>query len=840
MAKNGTSVGDRLTPMMRQYHDMRQKLPSDVLLLFRLGDFYEMFFDDAKRAADILNLTLTKRNGIPMAGVPHHAVQGYVARLVRAGCRIALAEQTEEPRPGKLVSREISQVLSAGTVLDDRLLDPGRPNYVAALLPEGEDGGRFGLAWADLTTGEFRLGEFPGHAIADAMARVGAVEWLYPTGVELPDEVARQAGGQAVEAYTFLADHAAYLIKERFRVQSLDGFGCAGAFLAVGAAGALLHYVEQDMKWSLEHLRPPRLEGEAGRVVIDRTTQESLELVDSRGGRQHTLLGAIDGTRTPMGARTLRDWILHPITALDELEARQGMIGGLLEDVAVLEEVRERLGEVRDLSRTVTRLSRGTGNGRDLRALGRALEQIPGLRGLLCGLTGIRLAAEMAGGLADFRGLAELIDAALVDEPPANLKDGGLFRAGHHGELDELRRAATEGRRWIAELQAGEIKRTGIKSLKVKYNAVFGYFLEVTKSNLALVPDDWTRKQTTANAERYITPELKEMENKILGADERAKTLEAELFLELRGIVMERLGELQAAAEVLAVLDVLGGLAEVARRHDYVCPLLNESRNLYIRGGRHPVLERDRLTGGGEFVPNDTTLDGGRNRLILLTGPNMAGKSTYIRQVALIALMAQIGSWVPAEAAEIGLVDRIFTRVGASDDLTRGQSTFMVEMNETALIVNNATERSLIVLDEIGRGTSTFDGLSIAWSVAEHLHDSIAARTLFATHYHELTALAGARNGVQNYNVAVREWNEQIIFLRKIVAGAADKSYGIQVARLAGLPGSVIHRAKEILGQLEGGDNRPGRVSEDRQGVVRRARRPSEVGGATPELPLFD
>lgn len=790
------------TPMMKQYLAMRRELPADVLLLFRLGDFYEMFFEDAKVAAGILNVALTKRNGIPMCGVPHHAAQGYIARLIRAGKRVAIGEQTAEPVPGKLVPRELSEIVSAGTVTDGRFLDAAKAHYLAAVYQLGK---KFGLAYVDLSTGEFEIAEVdsPG-ALNDELTRVAPSELLHADDQEeLVAALGIPKGAQVCEAYLFLLDQAQHALTQHFKVQSLDGYGCAGFSAGVCAAGAILQYLQFQLRKDVSHIRRLRVAAGSDGVWIDAASQAHLELVWSRSGPEHTLLHALNRTSTPMGARKLRRWVLHPLRDLAELHARQDVIASLLQEPMLLGQVRDLLKEVRDLERTAGRLSQGSGNARDLASLAQALEVVPPLKLLLQELPPTALAGTLLGQMHDLDGTASEIQRAIVEEPPAALKEGGLFREGWLPGLDELRAASTQGRNWIAKLQNDEIARTGIKSLKIKYNAVFGYFIEITKSNLESVPDDYTRKQTTANGERFVTEELKRMEEKILGADEKAKALEYEEFVKLRARAMERLTEIQETAEAIAVCDALASLAETARLFNYCRPVLNETRNLFIRDGRHPVLDQN--LAGEKFVPNDTTLEEKENRVLVITGPNMAGKSTYIRQVALLALLAQTGSYVPAASMEIGLADRIFTRIGASDDLARGQSTFMVEMNETSMILNNATDRSLVILDEIGRGTSTFDGLSIAWSVAEHLHNSIGARSLFATHYHELTALAHTCAAVKNYNVAVKEWNHQIIFLRKIVAGSAEKSYGIQVARLAGLPDTVLRRAREILERLEAG-----------------------------------
>lgn len=802
------------TPMMKQYLAIRRELPEDVLLFFRLGDFYELFFEDAKTASPILNVALTKRNGVPMCGVPHHSSQGYIAKLIKAGKRVAIAEQTTDPVPGKIVERAVSQVLSAGTINDLNLLDSNRSNYLAAVFREGK---KLGLAYVDHTTGEFEVAEFKDTTeLADELERLQASELLYSE--EQGDLIAALGSpscAQPIEGYLFLIDQAEHSLTQHFKVQSLDGFGCQGLSAAIGAAGCILQYLQFQLRRSVEHIQRLRYAQISDVVLIDAASQSHLELVTARGGNAHTLLSALDRTCTPMGARKLRHWVLHPLRDLEALTQRQDMIAALLEESMLFSQIRTLLKEVRDLERTSSRLSQGSGNGRDLLMLASSLEVVPALRAALEQLIAEKDAESLAEGgikmiplllarLHDLTGISQEIQRAIADEPPMQIKEGGVFREGYLPALDELRAASTLGRQWIADLQQREIERTGIKSLKIKYNAVFGYFIEITKANVGSVPADYHRKQTTVNGERYITDELKRMEDKILGSEERSKALEYEEFLGLRSRVLEHLVHIQETAETIAILDAVGSLAETARLFNYTRPVLNETRNLFIRDGRHPVLDQN-LTSGERFVPNDITLEPEESRLILITGPNMAGKSTYLRMTALLTLMAQIGSYLPVFSAEVGLVDRIFTRIGASDDLARGQSTFMVEMNETALILNNATERSLVILDEIGRGTSTFDGLSIAWSVAEHIHDKVGARALFATHYHEITALAQSRSAVKNYNVAVKEWNQQIIFLRKIMPGCAEKSYGIQVARLAGLPEGVIERAKEVLQQLEAG-----------------------------------
>jgi DNA mismatch repair protein MutS len=851
-------MADAITPMMQQYQRLRGSVPPDVLLLFRLGDFYELFFADATEAAGVLNVSLTKRNGVPMCGVPYHAAQNYIAKLIKAGKRVAICDQTSEPQPGRIVTRDITQIISAGTVSELGLLEAKRANYLGAIYEHASAGPSrplFGFAYADLTTGEFRLMQLKEKgALADELARVAPSEIL--VSEEQRQSFTAIEHALSHDSYAFLPEQATFTLCEHFKTKSLDGFGCAEMPAAIGAAGAIVHYLKHHLRRKIDHLSTLRCESADAHVVLDAATQMNLDLVEARGAHDTSLLAVLDRTATPMGARKLRSWILQPLRDLNELNRRQQMIADLLHESDLLGSLRNALKSIRDVERAAGRLAQVSGNARDLVTLKNSLHEIPALKGELGKLIE-RMnfgkgdsSGEAAVSAEDERGskvtclplqrnqrfaeslpdclqneiqempeLASKLDRALLDEVPLVLKEGGIFRDGFDAQLDELRQASRDGKNWINELQEREVGATGIKSLKVRFNSVFGYFIEITKSNLANVPAHYTRKQTTVGGERFITPELKEMEAKILGADDRARNLEYSLFQKLREETLIELGPLQKTANAIATLDAICSLAETARLFRYCRPQLDESLRLTICDGRHPVLDQNLVE--EKFVPNDTELDGEKLRLAIITGPNMAGKSTYIRQVALILLMAQVGSFVPATSAQIGLVDRIFTRVGASDDLARGQSTFMVEMNETANIVNNATEHSLIILDEIGRGTSTFDGLSIAWSVAEFLHDKIKARTLFATHYHELTKLALERKGVVNFNVAVREWNEQIIFLRKIVPGGADKSYGIQVARLAGLPREILDRAKDILAHLE---NPNGAVAHAKSKRVRPAK----------------
>lgn len=827
------SSSPNLSPMMDQYLRMKQGLPDDVWLFFRCGDFYEMFFEDAVEASSALGLTLTKRQTIPMCGVPYHSVESYIVQAVKAGKRIAIAEQLTTPVPGKLVEREISRVISAGTLSDLSHLNDAEHNFIAAVYRDKKS---WGLAIADHTTGEFAVAEYPAaDVLAEEVARLAPRELLVSD--EQRELFSMLQPTLYYDGYAFLAAVAHKALLAHFQVQSLDGYGCRGMSAALGAAGAILHYLKYQLRRSTDHLRKMSLLPTEQTVLIDAASRRNLDLVEAAGGRKQTLLGILDGTTTPMGARKLRDWVLHPVCRLEILCNRQDVIAGFLAEPFLMSKLRESLRSVRDLERLSSRLAQGSGTARDLQALGFSLTQIPAIEADLLVLEReSALFTPIRESLGDFGALVTLLEGALVDEPPATVKEGGMIRDGYSPELDELRLASREGKAWLAEMEARERAATGIESLKIRFNNVFGYYIEVTKANLAKVPEHYTRKQTLANAERYVTEELKKMEGTILGADERSRQLEYEEFCVLRDEVRQFLDLIQNTADALAELDVLLSLAELAQRQGYCRPVLNMSRNLRIVNGRHPVIEQ--VQTDFSFVPNDTQMDVEKNRVLILTGPNMAGKSTYIRQVALIVLMAQIGSYIPAESAEIGLVDRIFCRVGASDDIARGQSTFMVEMSETAMILNNATERSLVVLDEIGRGTATFDGLSIAWAVAEHLHDVLGARTMFATHYHELVELSHTHPAVSNWHVEVREWKDEIVFLRRVLPGPADKSYGIQVARLAGMPRVIVDRAKEILTHLEAS-------AEQREPAARRRRRsaasglPASEGPDVTQLELF-
>ncbi len=831
-------MSEKVTPMMRQYRRIKSEISDDVVLFFRLGDFYEMFFEDAAITAPILGVALTRRNDIPMCGIPYHALEGYLAKMIRAGRKVAICDQVEDPAQAKgIVRREVTRVITPGTVTEDNILEASSYNFLAAICHIKES---FGMALLDLSTGTFEIESMDtADELRDNLRRYGPSECLVSSARDDDPELTRalaEAGMAYIseaDPWTFDYDAAHDALVRHFQVHSLEGFGLEGQGATVGAAGALLLYVRDELRRQVGHVRTLRLRQSSECLLLDDASCTNLDLVPVRGRpAEASLLHVLDNTRTPMGARLLRQWLLRPLAVEGAIRARHDAVECLCRERGLLTGMRDHFGNVRDLERLIARIAAGHGNARDLRAVGQSLQMIPPVRELVAA-SGDALLGELAGCLADLPGLVAAIDASLVDEPPTGLKDGGLIREGFHAELDELRRMAGEGRQWLAEYQAREQERTGIK-LKVRHNKVFGYYIEVSKALSDKMPEEYVRKQTLVNAERFITPELKEYEEKIFGAHDRAVAMEYDLFLEVREQVVAETGAIQTTAEALAQLDVLGSLADRALALGYVRPQIYDGDALHILDGRHPVIEQ--LPDAERFVPNDTTLDGLENQIMIITGPNMAGKSTYIRQVALLVIMAQMGSFVPAREAHIGLVDRVFTRVGASDDLARGRSTFMVEMQETANILNNASPRSLIVLDEIGRGTSTFDGISIAWAVAEHLHNNpaVKAKTLFATHYHELTDLSLTMAGVQNYNVLVRERGDQIVFVRRIVPGGADKSYGIQVAQLAGMPEAVIDRARDILTNLEEGE-----LGETGQPKLARARRKRVKIEPPDQLTLF-
>ena len=807
------------TPMMQQYHEAKQAA-GDALLLFRMGDFYELFFEDAKTAARVLGLSLTSRdkgeNPVAMAGFPHHQLESYLTKIISAGLRAAVCEQMENPREAKgIVKRAITRVVSRGTVTDEALLNPAESNYLLAIsrmVPKGEK--KCGIAWIDLSTGRFEAAVVPAEKLSDELARIAPVELVVSEEAStLPDSW--NEGRQVTQrpAWAFGIEAARTALTKHFGTQSLSGFGFEDEDApALSAAGAILDYLTETQKSSLAHIAS-LLPYRAGNCLeIDQATRRSLEISQSLqdGRREGSLLGIVDRTVTSMGARLLGDWFANPLTNVDQINSRLDAVGELVSHPPLTAEVRTELKSIYDMQRLLARVTTGRATPRDLSFVARTLSSLPRLKAKLTGRTSERLTLleSRIDLCADIRGQLE---AALEDDCPLTARDGGFIRSGYHAELDEQRELMRGGKRWMAEYQARAIEESGIPSIKVGFNKVFGYYLEVTHTHRDKVPAKFIRKQTLKNAERFITPELKEHEEKVLAAEERCQDLEYELFVELRELVASATRRLQGTAEALAEIDVLASLADLARARNYVRPELSADPIIDIVEGRHPVL--DIREPEGTFVPNDVRCEArvascekesfSEDTILLITGPNMAGKSTYIRQVALITLLAQVGSFVPAKRATIGVADRIFARVGASDDLARGRSTFMVEMTETARILNTATERSLVILDEIGRGTSTYDGLSLAWAVVEYLHNRIGCRTLFATHYHELTDLEESLSGVKNLNVAVQEWRGEVVFLHQIVPGAADKSYGIHVAQLAGVPREVNLRAEEILKQLE-------------------------------------
>jgi DNA mismatch repair protein MutS len=795
--------------MMQQYLDAKSACP-DALLLFRMGDFYEMFNDDARTAARVLNLTLTSRDkdkgagSTPMAGFPHHQLENYLAKLIAAGLRAAICDQVEDPRQAKgIVKREVTRIVSSGTLTDDALLDPRTSNYLAA-LSFGDDDASVGLAWVELSTGRFFASQLDRKRLADELARIGPVECLVSDAIgELPVIVDDRMAITRRPAWAFAPHASRQNLSKHFGVATLEGFGFDDEDdAAIAAAGAVLDYLSETQKCSLAHLDQLVAYRTGSAVEIDESTRRSLEITSTirHGRREGSLLDVLDQTTNPMGARLLSEWIASPLTNLAAINARLDAVEELVDAPVLARELRDSLRRIQDVERLVARVATGRASPRDLAGVTRTLRALPTLKAKLTARRSALL-NRLEGELDLCPDLRGKLDTALEEDCPLATRDGGFVRAGYSTELDNLRSLATGGKQWIAQYQADEATRTGITSLKVGFNSVFGYFLEVTNTHRDKVPSHYIRKQTVKNAERYITPELKEYEERVLSADEKAKDLEYNVFVELRDLVAAAGRRLRTTAAILAELDVLAALAELARQRGYCRPKLSIEAELEIVAGRHPVLDAIGLD--GSFVPNDVYAGPEQGMVLLITGPNMAGKSTYIRQVALITLMAQLGSFVPAESATVGIADRIFARVGASDELSRGQSTFMVEMTETARILNTATSRSLVILDEIGRGTSTYDGVSLAWSVVEYLHDCIECRTLFATHYHELTELEHTLARVRNFNVAVREWNDDLVFLHKIVPGAADKSYGIHVAQLAGVPRDVVDRSKQILERLE-------------------------------------
>jgi len=801
---------DQITPMMRQYLQIKQKM-KDTILFFRLGDFYEMFFDDAKIASKILGITLTSResgkgNKVPLAGIPYHAAEGYISRLIRAGKKIAICEQVEDPKLAKgIVKREIVRTITPGTVLNPSLLEDKVHNYLAAI---NKNKNKIGFSFIDPSTGEFKVTELPNLIeLFIELTRITPQECLIPNSLredELITKLSQETTITFQDDWIFNHSTGFNTLCELFGSSSLDGFGCENLSLGIGASGAIIHYLKETQRSKLTYINKLTPYTTSDFMILDSATLRNLELTKTirSGEKTGSLIWVLDKTTTSMGGRLLRSWIQQPLINVEKIVYRQQGVAEFVENTTIRNELFSLLKNIHDIERLISRLDIGLANARDLVALKESLKIVPQIKGKLNSLNS-KIIKDIVEDLEDLSEVAELIETVIIDSPPLSLRDGGLIKEGYFQELDDLRNLSKDAKNWIIRLQQDEIKRTKINSLKVGYNKVFGYYIEVTNPNLHLVPPNYIRKQTLTNAERFITPALKEFEAKILNAQDKIVEIEYEIFLKVRTQVIAEVKRIQKVAKSIALLDVLLSLAQVAVENDYLRPEINNENIISIKDGRHPVVEK--VLVGERFVPNDTFIDSHREQILIITGPNMAGKSTYIRQVALIILMAQIGSFIPVAQATIGVVDRIFTRIGASDELVKGQSTFMIEMIETANILNNATPKSLLILDEVGRGTSTFDGVSIAWAVAEYIHNHpyVQARTLFATHYHELTELEFALEKVKNYNIAVKEWNDKIIFLRKIVKGGTDRSYGIHVAKLAGLPQEVIKRATEILSSLE-------------------------------------
>lgn len=863
--KKRSSAPAELTPMMRQYLEIKER-NRDAILFFRLGDFYEMFFDDALEVTRLLHITLTSRDGgkgkkVPMCGVPHHAASNYIARLIKHGKKVAICEQVEDAAPGKkLVKRDITRIITPGTFIADEILDSSINNYILSLYPRD---GKYGIAFADISTGEFRLTE-----VSDLESLLSELSKVNPSETLIPQSFPDDEGYKPVsdinlgtmtgsEDWHFDPALCRKELKNHFAVESLEGFGCEEMDTAVGAAGALMRYLKETQRSDLRNIGGMSSYNPGQYMALDRNSHRHLELVTNQEDltSKNTLLDVLDRTRTPMGKRRLKRWILNPLVDPDGIRRRLDALDHFFGDAGSRRAVRELLADIYDIARLSNRISLGSANARDMVALSSSLKKVGELKERMTGELPLLL-DEIRNGLDHLPSEADEIDRCIVDEPPVTVREGGLIRKGYSEEVDELKGLVSDGKEWVASLQRKEMERTGISSLKIGFNRVFGYYIEVTKTNLDNIPDDYVRKQTLANAERFITEELKEKEARIIGAQDRIKVLEYDIFRELRSKVALEIDRLKRTADLVSILDVICSFAEVAVHNNYVRPVVNRGDKLDIVEGRHPVLEK--ILKDKEFVPNDTRMDSASDRIFIITGSNMAGKSTYIRQTALMAIMAQMGSFVPASRAEIGVVDRVFTRVGASDRLYRGMSTFMVEMLETANILNNATNRSLIILDEIGRGTSTFDGVSIAWAVVEHINSALSgAKAMFATHYHELTELKEIMPGVRNYHLAIREWGEDIIFLYKVTEGSCDESFGIHVARLAGMPDSVVKRARDILQNLHkdslrgnirsrfgSGRDREGQrdlfSGPDREEPVIRALRETDIQNLTPLEALME
>lgn len=800
---------------MEQYNRIKGEHP-DEIVFFRMGDFYEMFGEDAKVASKILGIALTSRahgkmERVPLAGVPYHSAEKYLTKLLKAGKKVVVCEQTEDPRKAKgLVKREIVEIITPGTITLDQALDSQENNYLASIF-EGKE--KFGLAFIELSTGEFKIDEILPEKLKEMLNTIAPAEILIPEEWEQSKKEEFRKGLNflftltSVEGWKFSYDYAFKLLTGHFKVSSLEGFGVQELKTGISSAGAILSYLNQTKKTLLTHLNKISRISNPEEMFLDLSTVRNLELLSSFGtkDKEYTLFSLLNQTKTPMGARLLRSWITRPLLNPQKIKERQEGVKELSDDRNLSESTGEKLDSISDLERLCGKLGYGKANPKDLIGIKESLKVIPEIRNILQAAKSSIL-KQISSTFPEVSDIVKLIGDSIVDDPPLILTEGGIIRKGFDPELDDLKKDVSENKNWIAQLEKNEKARTGISSLKVGFNQIFGYYIEITRPHLSKVPPDYIRKQTMVNAERFVTPELKEREAKILGAEEKIFQMEYDLFLKMREQVGARTSEVQLCSELLARLDLLLSFSAVARENNYTLPELDEGDLILIEEGRHPVIEQ--ILEYGAFIPNDTRI-GEDERIHVITGPNMAGKSTYLRQVGLIVLLAQIGSFVPAKKAKIGIVDRIFTRVGAMDNIALGQSTFLVEMNETANILNNASSKSLILLDEIGRGTSTFDGLSIAWSVTEYLHNNkeLCAKTLFATHYHELTELAKYLPRLRNYNVAVKEWEDEIIFLRKIIPGGCDDSYGIQVARLAGIPKEVLERAKVILAELESGEH---------------------------------
>jgi len=792
----------QLTPLLEQYQKIKGKY-KDALLLFRVGDFYEFYYDDAKIASSCLGITLTSKTiqkgiKVPLAGVPIKAAENYIAKLVKLGMKIAICEQLEPAGKGKkLVARDVVEVITPGTILRTSLLDEKKSLFLAACLPDEEN---VGVAFCDITSGEFLCGEVAVGQLKEVLLRKETKEVIVPESIDIEIDLPLTH----IDGYHFIQDIAYKNLLDHFRVVALDGFGIEGMNLAIGAAGALLYYLAENQKSSLTHINKISLFETKNTLYLDTATRKNMELFENiQGGGSRTLLWIMDNCLTPFGKRRLRRELLEPLVDTELIEKRLNGVEELKSKEFLRQELREVLKTLRDVERITARLACKRILPREMVALKNSLKVYPKIKELI-EICESEILSDIHQQIEDFSDLVEAIDNTIMDEPAAAVDEGGIIKAGYSEELDELRRIAKGGKSWLLNLEHSERKKTGISSLKVGYNSVFGYYIEVTKANLHLVPEHYIRKQTLTNTERFYTPELKEFEQKILGAEEKSKTLEYEFYIRLREELSKSAHRILDTTRALALLDVIQSFAQNAVINNYTRPEVNNSTRIIIKEGRHPVVEK--ILEKGSYIPNDVLLDTDANQILIITGPNMAGKSTYLRQVALITIMAQVGSFVPAKEAKIGIVDKIFTRIGASDDISRGVSTFLAEMMETANILNNISEKSLVILDEVGRGTSTYDGLALAWAVVEHLHGNKKPRTLFATHFHELTRIEDFLKGVKNYNFIVKEWGDEIIFLRKLSPGPSDQSYGIQVARLAGLPESVIQRAKKVLRDFEEGE----------------------------------